>query len=134
MENRELHIENKSGEKKFGNTIGVILLIFGVYFWYKKSDVLGDYLIIIGGVFLGLAYYFPVALRPLNKAWFYFGMWLQKITNPIILGFVFFVLIFPVALIRKLFGKGIKRKFSRNQAESYWKQREKDTVRFETIF
>ena len=52
-------------------------------------------------VALGLAV--PMALQPVYKVWMTFGLLLSKITTPIIMGLVFFLVITPTGLIRRLF-------------------------------
>ena len=46
--------------------------------------------LVIAGFFLVLALASPSILAPLNRQWTRFGLLLHKITNPIIMGLVFF--------------------------------------------
>ena len=57
----------------------------------------------------------PGILAPLNHQWMRFGLLLHKITNPIIMGLVFFVTVTPTALVMKMMGKDpLNRKIDRN--------------------
>ena len=47
----------------------------------------------------------PMALQPVYKAWMRFGLTLNKITTPVILGLVFYLMITPTGLIRRLISK-----------------------------
>ena len=65
----------------------------------------------------------PKILRPLNWLWFQLGQLLGKIVSPIVLGAIFFLLLTPVSLVTRLFGRDelrIKRKASQT---SYWLDR-----------
>lgn len=65
---------------------------------------------------LGLAA--PAAVRPIYRGWMRFGLALSKITTPLIMGLVFFLVITPMGLVRRLFAKdAMAREF--NDEASY---------------
>ena len=49
-------------------------------------------------------------LTPLNKLWFKFGMILGAIVAPIVMGFIFFLVITPIGLVMRIMGKDILNK------------------------
>ncbi len=61
----------------------------------------------------------PWVLAPLNVAWFRFSLLLHKITNPIIMGLLFVLVIVPAGLIMRLWYDPLRVRKGRNQ-ESYW--------------
>jgi hypothetical protein len=65
---------------------------------------------------------FSQLLAPLNRLWYELGMLLSKIVSPIVLGLIFFVLITPVSLITRLFGRDAL-KMKKRRVESYWIER-----------
>ena len=66
-------------------------------------------------------------LTPLNKIWFKFGFLLGNIVAPIIMGFVFFLVITPTSFIMKIIGKDLlKKKFNKNK-KTYWLKYEKSS-------
>lgn len=67
----------------------------------------------------GLAAVAPGVLAPLNRAWFRLGGLMAAIVNPIVLGFIFFGLLTPVALVGRLFGRD-ELGLSRQARDSYW--------------
>jgi hypothetical protein len=70
-------------------------------------------------LFLWMAIIAPSFLHPLNKLWHIFGLALSRITSPIVLGVLFFVLLTPLALILRLFGRDqLDVKYKKN--DSYW--------------
>lgn len=73
---------------------------------------------VISGV-LGLwAVLAPMTLRPLYRVWMQFGQLMSRITTPIIMGIVFYLVITPFALGFKLLGKdAMRRKF--DDSKSY---------------
>jgi hypothetical protein len=65
----------------------------------------------------------PTALQPLNRVWFAFGLLLGRIVSPLVLGILFFLIITPVALIGRAFGRDPLR-MKRCITASYWIRRD----------
>ena len=59
----------------------------------------------ISTLFAIAAFLTPQILSPLNRLWFCLGLLLGKIVSPIVLALIFFVLITPVSLVTRLFGR-----------------------------
>src|SRR5688572_16553774 len=58
------------------------------------------------GVVLALAAAIaPRVLHRANRAWFALGMLLARFVNPVVLGLLFFVVVTPMALLMRAFGK-----------------------------
>eukprot|EP00752_Nemacystus_decipiens_P000793 g793.t1 len=112
-------------ERAFGFVfVGVFLIIAAV-----KAVVGGPGLFwpafwaSLAAVMLVLALVRPLLLRPLNRAWFKFGLLLHKIVSPVVMGLVFFLTVTPIGLMMRLFGRRpLNLKFD-PEAESYWIER-----------
>ena len=63
-------------------------------------------------------------LTPFNKLWFKFGIFLGNFISPIVMGFVFFLVVTPTGLIMRLFGKDILR-LKKNKI-TYWINKDRD--------
>jgi hypothetical protein len=70
--------------------------------------------------FLLAALLAPKVLTPLNRAWMAFALLLHKVTSPIILGVLFFVLFTPVALFMRLAKRDLMKRRFEPGAGSYW--------------
>lgn len=81
---------------------------------------------IVSILFLAAAILVPSLLEPLNRSWMFFGSLLSRLTNPVVLGVVFFGLITPAGLIGKLFGRDELRLRSTHQP-SKWIKRDFET-------
>ena len=114
-----------SSNRSFGITFFVVFLI--VSLWPLLNDEsLRIWSIAISFIFLFLGLINSNLLLPLNKIWFKFGIFLGSIFAPISMGLVFFVVVTPIGIIMRLFGKDIlKRKFN-NKEKSYWIYRNKN--------
>jgi hypothetical protein len=60
----------------------------------------------------------PTWLRPVYHGWMRFGLFMSRITTPLILGIVFYVIITPIGLIRRTFGNDPLRR-DLDDADSY---------------
>jgi hypothetical protein len=66
----------------------------------------------------------PSLLRPLNLAWFRFGLLLHRVVSPLVMGLVFFLCITPMAWLMRLRGKDPLGLARGSEAKSYWIVRE----------
>ena len=64
----------------------------------------------------------PRLLAPFNLAWFKLGLLMGMVVSPIVLGIIFFVILTPVAIVSRLFGRDELR-LKRNAMQSYWVDR-----------
>lgn len=71
-----------------------------------------------------LAWRVPQWLTPLTRAWLWLGHRLGAVNSRIILALVFFLVITPVALLFRLFGRDALR-LKRVQESSYWLTQDK---------
>ena len=73
---------------------------------------------ILAAILVALGLVAPMSLDPVYKIWMRFGLILSRITTPVIMGLVFFLVITPTGLIRRwLSGDSLSRKFE--DRESY---------------
>ena len=79
--------------------------------------------LIVAAAFLVAAFALPSVLAPLNRLWTRLGLVLHKITSPLVLGLLFFVVITPMGTIMRLFGKDPLRLRRDSASSSYWIER-----------
>lgn len=113
----------RSSERSFSIVFAVVFAIVGLAPLLDERNVrfwsLG-----IAAVFLLAGFLCPRLLAPLNKLWFHFGLLLNKVTNPIIMGIVFFGVVTPTAMIMRLMGKDPLRRRFDPEVRSYWLERD----------
>ena len=71
-------------------------------------------------VFLGAVW--PRALRGVNRLWQLLGQALGRVTNPLVAGLLFLVLITPLGLLLRRMGRLSVRLRKDSQARSYWQE------------
>lgn len=77
----------------------------------------------LGAVLITAALCAPAVLQPLNRAWTALGRLMQRVFDPIFLGFLFFCVITPVAWAMRAAGKDPLLLKRDRAAESYWIER-----------
>ena len=110
-----------SSNKSFGIVFFVVFLLIGLYPLIHDENI-RIWSLIISCIFLVLGFLNSSILTPLNLLWFRFGILLGKLISPIIMGFVFFLVVTPTGLIMRLFKKDLL-KLKKNNSKSYWIER-----------
>ncbi|MFT6905934.1 MAG: hypothetical protein ACJAS1_002597 [Oleiphilaceae bacterium] len=117
---------NLPSNKTFGVFFGVLFMLAGTYFLIHGGRLYGGVGILCSVILFTLAYVFPKVLMPANRAWHLFGKLLGKLINPLVLGFVFFIIISPLAIVLRLSGRDELR-LKRVDMPTYWKERSTKT-------
>ena len=101
-------MNKKSSNKSFGILFFVVFLGLGL--WPLTNDNNPNInLIIISIIFLILGLLNSKLLSPLNSLWIKFGDFLSKFNSKIVLALFFYIMITPVAILRKAIKFFIKK-------------------------
>ena len=118
-------MNKKSSNKSFGILFFVVFL--GVGLWPLTNDNSPNiYLIIISIIFLILGLLNSKLLSPLNSFWIKFGELLGKIIAPVVMAIIYFLILTPISLMVRLFGKDLLGLKLSKQLKTYWIKRKKD--------
>ena len=118
-------MKSQSSNKSFGLLFFVVFLIIGL--WpLKNGENLNIYFITASVVFLILGLLNSKLLTPLNKSWIKLGEILGIIIAPIVMALVYFVILTPVSLIVRIFGKDLLGLRFLKEKETYWIKRKKN--------
>tara|TARA_B100000767_G_scaffold73907_1_gene70631 strand:+ start:223 stop:612 length:390 start_codon:yes stop_codon:yes gene_type:complete len=107
-----------SSNRSFGIVFFVVFLLISIYPIINDQDI-RVWSLIVSLIFLILGIINSNILTPLNKVWFKFGILLGSFVSPIVMGVVFFLVVTPISLLMKLFGKDVLN-LKRNNSKSYW--------------
>ena len=107
-------------QKTFGQVIGLaVAIIFGLllpwlfdkdYLWWPWCTAL---------VLWFFAYTYPLALRPVSKAWLTMGHWLCWFNTRVILGLMYYTIFFITGLAMRVMGKDPMARKLDDSIESY---------------
>ena len=115
----------KSSNKSFGLLFFIVFLGLGLWPITNNNNP-NIYLIVISIIFLILGLLDSKLLFPLNSFWIKLGEFLGKIIAPIVMAIIYFIILTPISLIVRLFGKDLLGLKFTNQTKTYWIKRKKD--------
>ena len=112
-----------SSDRAFGVTFAVVFAVLaGISAWRGGGS--WPYTLSTSAVFAFVALAAPGLLAPLNRLWLKFGLMLHKVTTPLILGLMFYLIVTPTPLVVRLLGKDLLRLKGDREAPSYWIERQ----------
>ena len=113
-------LDNK-GLRKFGITTGIIVVVlFAIFFpWVFDMATMPMWPWIVAGMLWVPALLVPKALQPVYTTWMKFGHAIGWVNTRIILGVLFYLLVLPMGLIMRLFGKDPMAKKYDKSVSSY---------------
>lgn len=99
-------------------TILVLVLACGVFFWLTKNN----YLLLAAAVIGAVGLFIPSAAKGIHWAWMKLAQGMGYVMSKVILSIVFFVFMLPIAAISRLFTKN-KNVQMKAGAATYFKER-----------
>ncbi len=110
------------GLRRFGLTVGPVILALGCFFLWRHRGA-GWPLISIGTVLIVAAGLAPSLLKWVHAPWMMGSFVLGWIVTRVLLTIVFFLVVTPIGLLQRLFGKRIIEVAFRPNTASYWQAR-----------
>ena len=105
--------------KSFGIVFFFVFVIIALYPLLNENSI-RVWSLIVSFIFLFLGMLNSTLLRPLNLIWFKFGLFLGKFVSPIVMGLIYFAVVFPTFIFLKLLKKNyLNIKYEKNK-HSYW--------------
>ena len=107
--------------RKFGVPVGIAFALLGLILAWRERVTASQ---VVGAIGLGLilaALLIPTRLGPVQRAWMGLAMLLSRVTTPILMGVVFFLVITPTGLVMRLLGRNPMVR--RSVGDSYWVRR-----------
>ena len=124
-------------EREFGLVVGGVFILLGAW-WFYRGKFIGAARVILplGSLLVLLGLVWPRALVWPNKAWMLLAEGLSFVTTRIILGLVFFLVVTPIGVVKRLSGwDPLSRRGPRSA--SYWKpysERQRDPRHYEKMY
>lgn len=108
--------------RKFAFTLFGAFAVLGLIAFLRNRELTRNVLATLAGL-MGLAGLIaPSRLQPVEKAWMGLAHLLSRITTPIFMAIVYFVVLTPIALVRRMAGGNPMT--HKLDADSYWVKRE----------
>jgi hypothetical protein len=109
--------------RRFALPVGTAFLVFGGIAWWRDHHAVAAVLGSLGVLLLAAGAIVPAKLGPVYHAWMGLARAISKVTTPVFMGIVYFIVIFPVGLSMRLLGRNPI--LHRPTSGSYWFARNK---------
>ncbi len=124
-------------EREFGLLVGGVLLALGGWWFYRgRYPTLSVVLLCLGAALVLAGALYPKLLVVPNRLWMGMAEAMGFVMTRVILGLVFFLVVTPIGLVRRLTGGDpLGRRSARG--ESYWKpytERRTDPKHYEKMY
>lgn len=114
--------------RNFGLLVGgAFLVLGGLTFWRHRPPGVYGSLAGVGAVLVLAGAGAPSALARVYKAWMRLAELMSRVTTPVFMGIVYFVVLSPIALLMRAFGRNPLR--ARSAAGTDWVTRATDARR-----
>jgi len=110
---------NRKDLRSFGLIVGGVFAAIGLWPVIRRGGDFRTWALALSALLVGPALAFPAVLKPLHRVWMKLGEILGWINTRIILGAIFFAVVTPMGLIRRMLGKDSMGRQRRSDTESY---------------
>jgi hypothetical protein len=91
--------------RTFGLTVGLAFLALSALLWWRDHHSVAIAVATVGGLLAIAGVVIPRHLGPVHAAWMGFALAISKVTTPVLMAIVYFLVITPTALLRRALGK-----------------------------
>ena len=105
--------------RSFGLLVGGIFAVIAIWPLLRRGDDYRMWAMVLAALLIGPALVFPTSLKPVHRLWMKLGHVLGWINTRIILGAIFFGVVTPMGLIRRLFRRDSMGRSARPDLNSY---------------
>ncbi len=107
--------------RKFGVTVGLAFAVMATISWWRGHHYPVYVLGVLAGVLILAGLVIPSQLGPVERGWMQLAVVISKVTTPVFMGVVYFLVLLPVGLVMRAFGRdAIKHQ---PVHDSYWAPR-----------
>jgi hypothetical protein len=119
--------------RKFGLTVGAAFvgIAFLLYFW-RHAVIVPRVFGALGALLIAGGLLVPNRMAPVERAWMKLAHLISRVTTPILMGVIYFVVLSPVGIFRRMLGKNAlvrKEGESSLSAGGFWFVREDGRTR-----
>lgn len=119
--------------RKFGLSVGGVLLLLGCWFLYRHKPHY-PYFLYPGAVLVGLGLAFPKSLKLVYVGWMTLGLVLGLIVSTVLLTLFFYLVVTPIGIAAWLCGKDFLERKWNASAGTYWQSHGRSKPRSATDY
>ena len=111
--------------RRFGIVVGLAFLALGGVAWWRGRVHAAMVFTTLGGLLVVAGLLVPTWLGPVEQAWMGLAAPLSKVTTPVFMGVVYFVVLMPVGVVKRLLRQNAL--VHEPQGGGYWIKRQPGT-------
>lgn len=122
--------------RKFGFILSTVACVMGIIFSFKHKS-LYIWPFVLGLLFFITSVSFPRCLKPIHWILMKISFAIGWVNTRILLFLIFYIVVTPIGLVMRLFGKDLLNQRIEREKLSYWIKREEapfDKSRYEKLF
>lgn len=120
MQAREIPDLDRGELRKFGLTTGAIVaVLFGGLIPWIWNFRYPSWPWVVFAVLGALAIFAPMLLQPVHRIWMRIGLLISRVTTPLFMGIVFFLMIVPTGVVMRMVGRDTLRRNIDSSADTY---------------
>lgn len=108
--------------RRFAFPVGGVFLAIAGISWWRGHLTVSTILALLGGALLLLGLLMPARLGPVYRAWMGLAVAISKVTTPIFMGLVYYLLLTPAGILRRRLGRNPLVHSA--GGDSFWQDRE----------
>ena len=109
---------NISSNKSFGIVFFIVFILIALYPLLNDESI-RLWSLLVSLIFLIIGLLNSKILNPLNNLWYKFGLLLNKVISPLIMGIIFFLIVTPIGILMRILKKGLLN-LKYNNKKTYW--------------
>ena len=107
----------KSEGRSFGLAVGSAFLALAIVLWWRGRSVPAVSVAAIGALLMLAGVSIPDRLGPVHRAWMGLAGAISKVTTPVFMSLVYFLVITPTGIVRRVVSRS---PLERPDADTYW--------------
>ena len=111
--------------RKFGLTVGTAFLVLGLILAWRDKETASLIVLSLGGLLFLAGLSIPGRLGPVFRAWMGLAHAISKVTTPIFMSIVYFLVLTPVGAIRRAVSRNPLQR--ERPSTSYWIPRDRSS-------
>ena len=108
--------------RRFGVVVGAAYLVLAGLLWWRARLLPAQVSAVLGAVLVLFGLVLPGVLSPVHRGWMAMAAAISKVTTPVFMGVVYFGVLTPIGLARRLLGHDALR--HAHGEKSLWVTRE----------
>jgi hypothetical protein len=108
-----------ANERNFGLVFAGVFIVLAML-PFARGQGPAIWALVVAGIFLVMALAVPATLVWPNRLWLKFGDFLHRITNPLVLGSLYYGIITPLGVTLRVFRRGRWERRTDRRDDTYW--------------